>query len=660
MNRVLFLTLLLAWVPAQASELAGRVIMVRGDVTAIDAEGAARSLGRRDPVYVTDTLRTAADGKVQIRFVDNALLALKPNTELRISTYQVTPGESGGTILMELVEGGFRTLTGSIGKGDKSDYEVRTPVASIGIRGTLYSIMLQEQALLAGVWEGAIALSSDIGQFELGAGADFNFAVLDESGFSGLLAPPTELQDTTPRTMNRSRSTARAPASDNNRDDSESPADNESVSVSMNDNDAALTDTDLVDTTASETADDVSNQAELAANDDNSGTETAAPQPEAKTSNTESASDRELASNDESTDMINDTEMTADGSDMAADSSDTLSSDAIDSDGNGTSTTPTVAEATTEEPALNPLEGEEEGATDTNIEIVDKDNNIVDACSRPNAPADCGTSSGGDPDTPTVPEPPTSADLRLSDQEYAVFLKSDRIGAVLSRGEQAGGIAIVIDDAEPVFYTTNEGNSTEVIRYAGTSVQRDTPLPGVEWGIWAGTTEQPVQSYPDISNPDVVDSRAETALWVTATPIRATDMAGLYGTVDFSSDAAGASFIGVNGEGQTLSQVDGRFTLNFDNGQISDGKLAAVFGAADAWKIEFNGNIEYDRQNAAMLNMLLLKGDHNGGALNLESSEFGGVLIAPDASDFLGGFSLQDLQGNTADGLVVWPLQNRR
>lgn len=179
-------------------ELAGHMIMVRGDVTATNAAGEVRALQRRSPIYSSDTVRTGSDSMAQLRFTDQALLALDAESELNILDYQ-PPGEDGeGTVLLRLIEGGFRTLTGSIGRGNKEAYRVETPVASIGIRGTLYSVNMHALRLSAGVWQGGIRINSEQGVFDLGMGARYDFATLDQEGFRGLLSAPSELQPLLP------------------------------------------------------------------------------------------------------------------------------------------------------------------------------------------------------------------------------------------------------------------------------------------------------------------------------------------------------------------------------------------------------------------------------------------------------------------------------
>lgn len=180
---------------AIAADIAGRIIMARGDVQAISENGEIRKVKRRDSIFSHEVIKTGAASRVQIRFIDNALLALKENSELNIKAYVYNEvNEKDNQVLMELVAGGFRTLTGKIGKGNKEAYKVETPVASIGIRGTLYDVQISLNKIYAGVWKGGIALDTKQGSFDLGTDANFDFAEISSSGdFTGLLTPPDAL-----------------------------------------------------------------------------------------------------------------------------------------------------------------------------------------------------------------------------------------------------------------------------------------------------------------------------------------------------------------------------------------------------------------------------------------------------------------------------------
>lgn len=189
-----FIVLLLSQ-GAIAADIAGRIIMARGDVQAISENGVMRKLKRRDSIFNHEVIKTGPASKVQIRFIDNALLALKENSELNIKAYVYNEvNQKDNQVLMELVAGGFRTLTGKIGKGNKEAYKVVTPVASIGIRGTHYDIQILMDKIYAGVWKGGIALKTEQGSFDLGMNANFDFAEISPAGdFTGLLTPPEAL-----------------------------------------------------------------------------------------------------------------------------------------------------------------------------------------------------------------------------------------------------------------------------------------------------------------------------------------------------------------------------------------------------------------------------------------------------------------------------------
>jgi hypothetical protein len=69
---------------------------------------------------------------------------------------------------MSLVRGGLRTVSGLIGKVKKQDYKLQTATSTIGIRGTGYSVMANEEGVRAHVTEGAIVMCNDAGCLDVG------------------------------------------------------------------------------------------------------------------------------------------------------------------------------------------------------------------------------------------------------------------------------------------------------------------------------------------------------------------------------------------------------------------------------------------------------------------------------------------------------------
>ncbi len=116
---------------------AGTVIFANGEAQIIGADGKARNAARGDIVNEGDTLVTGQAGAMQLRMADDGFIAVRPDTRMTVQNFNWNGKEDGSErSVMSLVRGGFRTITGVIGKRNKENYLVRTPVATIGIRGT--------------------------------------------------------------------------------------------------------------------------------------------------------------------------------------------------------------------------------------------------------------------------------------------------------------------------------------------------------------------------------------------------------------------------------------------------------------------------------------------------------------------------------------------
>ncbi|CAN0493482.1 unnamed protein product, partial [Discosporangium mesarthrocarpum] len=116
---------------AQSETLAGRVVATRGTVTALDPAGTSRSLARRSEIYVGDTVVTDAASFAQIRMTDSAIVSLKETTQFEIVAYTYEENPNTDESTMRLIEGGFRTITGTIGTNNREAVNVETEFATI-------------------------------------------------------------------------------------------------------------------------------------------------------------------------------------------------------------------------------------------------------------------------------------------------------------------------------------------------------------------------------------------------------------------------------------------------------------------------------------------------------------------------------------------------
>lgn len=176
-----------------ANEPLGKTLLAQGSIQA-ERSGAKQALKRLSPVYRTDVIRSGKDSNAQFRMIDNAYLDLYENSELRLHEYQLKADGQRGSVIMELISGGLRTISGIIGKQNKSDYQLRTPTATIGIRGTFYEVSLTKEGMYLAAWKGGITIKTHSGACNtaLGLGQQANFAFVDQQGQCELLteAPP--------------------------------------------------------------------------------------------------------------------------------------------------------------------------------------------------------------------------------------------------------------------------------------------------------------------------------------------------------------------------------------------------------------------------------------------------------------------------------------
>ncbi len=128
---------------------AGTISVAGGDVRLLRGDGTARQVAAGDVVNVGDSLVTGKDSEAQLAMQDAGFIVLRPNTRFLIVSYKADGGGDDKGVFSLLV-GGIRSVTGWIGKYNQAAYQVRTPSATIGIRGTDHEI----RYLLAGSTEG--------------------------------------------------------------------------------------------------------------------------------------------------------------------------------------------------------------------------------------------------------------------------------------------------------------------------------------------------------------------------------------------------------------------------------------------------------------------------------------------------------------------------
>lgn len=133
----LIAALLAAFPTVAGAEIAGRFQFVGGDVRVIDTAGRERAPKKGDDLHEGDTIVTAPSASAQVLMIDKGFLAVRPDTRLKVDTFKYAGKEDGTERgFFSLLRGGFRAITGAVGNLNKQNYVIKTPAATIGIRGT--------------------------------------------------------------------------------------------------------------------------------------------------------------------------------------------------------------------------------------------------------------------------------------------------------------------------------------------------------------------------------------------------------------------------------------------------------------------------------------------------------------------------------------------
>jgi hypothetical protein len=136
------LALVVAFVPPAWAQSAGTVEFSRGVGFAQAPGQAPRTLGQGLPLSEGDRLTTADGAFAIVRLQDGTKMTVRPGSELVLEQYKFREGAADNSMVMRLLRGGFRAITGLISKNAPSAARVQTGTSTIGIRGTDFDARL--------------------------------------------------------------------------------------------------------------------------------------------------------------------------------------------------------------------------------------------------------------------------------------------------------------------------------------------------------------------------------------------------------------------------------------------------------------------------------------------------------------------------------------
>lgn len=147
---IVFVGLLLfgsASITLYAQEAIGKVLSLEGTAEAkLDENATWRQLNVKSDVYENDTIKTGKYSKVVIFFIDETKISIGSETTIKIKKFMCSPAQNHREGKLNVIAGKARFDLGKFfSKG--SSFEVQTPTAVAGVKGTSFIVHVTSEQL---------------------------------------------------------------------------------------------------------------------------------------------------------------------------------------------------------------------------------------------------------------------------------------------------------------------------------------------------------------------------------------------------------------------------------------------------------------------------------------------------------------------------------
>jgi hypothetical protein len=206
-----------------AADTVGQVTHLSGTLTAKRADGSVKLFSTKSEVQEGDTLSTEQETYARIKFADGAEVVLRPGSQLKVANYAYDEAKpQSDNIVLNMLKGGFRAVTGLVGKRNRDKVSYSTSTATIGIRGTHFGALLcqndcggiptvsgkpPENGLHLDVADGAIVVRNAAGQLQINPG---QFGFVQSANTAPVIVPPAQgIQVTMPSSISQNNASGR-------------------------------------------------------------------------------------------------------------------------------------------------------------------------------------------------------------------------------------------------------------------------------------------------------------------------------------------------------------------------------------------------------------------------------------------------------------------
>ena len=144
----------LAASPLQAQTRVGEAAVVKNEVLRVAGSATSR-INVGDGLLRDEIVRTGLDSAARLVMSDSTNLSLGPNASLKLDRTVFDDETHYRDVAVRLTSGAFRFVTGN---SEKAAYKITTPLATIGVRGTILDILSQRGSSTVVLQEGAASV----------------------------------------------------------------------------------------------------------------------------------------------------------------------------------------------------------------------------------------------------------------------------------------------------------------------------------------------------------------------------------------------------------------------------------------------------------------------------------------------------------------------
>ena len=156
---------------AGVAHATGTFDSVTGHVEMIGPSGSTVMATPGAAIQPGTTITTADGAQAVIKFDDGSAVILDMNTRFKVTAYRFNAAKpADGRSVFDFLKGAARFVTGLIAHTERANFALRTPMATMGVRGTDFDVA--SGSLYISVNKGEVTATNAAGTVAFGAGHD--------------------------------------------------------------------------------------------------------------------------------------------------------------------------------------------------------------------------------------------------------------------------------------------------------------------------------------------------------------------------------------------------------------------------------------------------------------------------------------------------------